>query len=117
MRRSFKLILVSFVCLTCGCAGFSEYRKGRIAERQAEQTEQASSVNFDSLWKQGYGYNNPNSDRREQGLGLQNFDGSLNSDKKKDSYFYTLFDDAITHGVNTAVKSMIVGTRRLFNRE
>ena len=112
VRRSFKLILLSLVCLTCGCAGFSEYRKGRIAERQAEE---ASSINFDSLWKQGYGYNNPNTGRREQGLESQNFDGSLNSDKKK-GYFSTLVDDAITHSFNKAVNSMIAGTSRLFNR-
>ena len=113
MRRSFKLILLSFVCLTCGCAGFSEYRKGKIAERQAEE---ASSVDLDSLWEQGYGYNNPNTERREQDLELQNFDGCLDSDKKKDSYFDTLAGDAITHVVNNAVKSMIAGTRKLFTR-
>lgn len=30
----------------------------------------------DILWRQGYGFNNPNPERRKQGLPLLNFDGS-----------------------------------------
>ncbi len=32
---------------------------------------------MNTLWKQGYGYNNPNLDRAAKGLPPQNFDGTI----------------------------------------
>ena len=31
---------------------------------------------MNGLWRQGYGFNNPNVDRQRKGLSPQNFDGS-----------------------------------------
>ena len=114
MRRfSFKLVIIGFIFITSGCVGFSEYRREQIAKRKAEVDSAYTSDPADSLWKQGYGYGNPNSDRQRQGLESQNFDGSLDSEKKKPSYFATYGDDMISYGFGTALKSVFSGLQKL----
>ena len=116
MRQSFlKLVIIGFIFVTSGCAGFSEFRRQQIAKRQTEADSTSMSNGADSLWKQGYGYGNPNSDRQRQGLELQNFDGSLDSDKKRPDYFETYAGDMISFGLKSAFNSVISGLQKMFD--
>ena len=112
-KSSFKLLIIGFIFTTCGCAGFPEYRREQVAKRQTEADSANTSDWADSLWKQGYGYNNPNPERQRQGLESQNFDGSLESEKKKPNYFATYGDDMISYGFEAALKSVFSGLRKL----
>ena len=59
--RLFALILLAALC---GCA----------KDREEKNTY------LDSLWRAGYGYNNPNPQRQKDGLPPVNFDGSVHED-------------------------------------
>ena len=113
MRQpSLKLVIIGVIFITSGCAGFSEFRRERIAERQAEADSASTTDWADSLWRQGYGHGNPNPDRQKQGLELQNFDGCLDSEKKKPNYFATYGGDMISYGLEAAFKSVFSGLQK-----
>ncbi len=40
-------------------------------------TERKKDTEIDRLWRAGYGYNNPNPDRKKEGLPPVNLDGSV----------------------------------------
>jgi hypothetical protein len=42
------------------------------------------------LWRQGYGFNNPNVERARQGLPPLNFDGTVHGEEKKDPWWADL---------------------------
>ena len=67
--RSFCRTLAAAACLTnclllAGCATTEEETK---AERPGE------SVDFNRLWRAGYGFNNPNPERMRKGLPPEDF--------------------------------------------
>ena len=56
----------------------------------------------DLLWKQGYGFNNPNNDRIREGLEPVNFDGKTDKERrKKNSFFGELVGDLLVYGVRS----------------
>lgn len=108
MYRFFLMPILVVLCLNLGCAGFSQYRKDKIAER----SQATSSFQVDDLWKQGYGFNNPNPDRKKQGLEPLNFDGSTNDR----GFFDTLVTDMLGHALESAAQSAFKGAGRLLSR-
>lgn len=60
LRRLFCFALFATCAAAGGCA--------------SDEPKKDDTLN--DLWKQGYGYNNPNADRLKQGLPPVNFDGS-----------------------------------------
>jgi hypothetical protein len=59
-----RLLLVAVLCTSFACTGCSTRRN------------EGSDDHVDRLWRQGYGYKNPNPERVRQGLPPLNFDGS-----------------------------------------
>lgn len=95
MRR---LTIMSMLCMTLcatstGCAGFFEYRREQVDRRYASKPR---TNQVDSLWKQGYGFNNPNNERIRQGLKPIHFHGKAEDD---DSYFGQLFGDLLVYSM------------------
>lgn len=104
--------LLRICCLasTLGCAGFSDFRNDQV-DRHKARNQQTSRV--DSMWKQGYGFNNPNNDRRRQGLDPANFDGKTDCERRnKGGYLSVLFGDMFVYGV----KSTFVAIANRFRR-
>ena len=91
---------------------FSQYRGEQQERRRLEESRNPSQ--FGDLWKQGYGFGNPNPERARQGLEPLNFDGSTGSKKK--GYFTTLTYDYISFaaekvGSSTLLKAAEVSRR------
>lgn len=61
----FALLLTPLV----GCANMSNNRN------------RPNDLLNDQLWREGYGFNNPNPERRRQGLAPINFDGSIEEER------------------------------------
>ena len=57
----------------------------------ANRNRSSSGFDADSLWKQGYGFNNPNPQRLKDGLAPVNFDGRTD----KHSIVETLIGESI----------------------
>ena len=47
-------------------------------DREDDDDNDFDGFETDHLWREGYGFNNPNSDRIRAGQPVQNFDGSIN---------------------------------------
>lgn len=118
MFNRLTIIFLLILSTNCGCLStleqreeltFSEYRKEKKAKRAQSDTQQGE---INNLWRAGYGYNNPNSDRKRQGLSPQNFDGSVEP-RKKDSYLSTLAGDYIAFCVGRSFKSTVSKTAEL----
>lgn len=92
---------------------FSQYCDEKQERRRLEESTDTSQI--DNLWKQGYGFNNPNPERVRQGLEPLNFDGSTGS-KKKDGYFKTLASDYISFAAGKACSSALLKTAEVSRR-
>ena len=112
MRQStFVLMLLAYVALFSGCAGFAEYHKHQRQRRQAKK--QLSVV--DSNWKQGYGYNNPNHERIEQGIETVNFNGKTDSENKSNfvnDLIGNLVGDMIGFGIKSTFTTVVDAFKR-----
>lgn len=65
---------------------------------------------IDSNWKQGYGFNNPNNERIEQGLEPVNFDGTTDSQRKSNfvnDMIGNLAGDAIGFGIKSTFTTVL----------
>lgn len=89
------LLCLTFCTTSSGCAGFLEFRREQVDRRRARD---AASCQSDTLWKQGYGFNNPNPERIRQGLEPVNFNGKTD-DEDGDSYFGRLLGDMLAYSV------------------
>ena len=104
------LLGISCLASTYGCAGFSEYRRDRVHRRRASELH---SSQIDTLWKQGYGFNNPNNDRFRAGRDPVNFDGKTDSERRQENgYFGELFGDMMAYGT----KSIFTAIVNIFRR-
>ena len=102
MRNWVIFVLLFALVANCGCAGFEQYRDKQNAKRERRSIAEDSFAEINNLWKQGYGFNNPNVDRIKKGLAPQNFDGSLENSENK-SYFDELSSDFMSYAVKTAI--------------
>jgi hypothetical protein len=109
-RSMAALLWICCLASTLGCAGFSDFRNDQVDRRKA-RNQQTSRV--DSMWKQGYGFNNPNNDRPRQGLNPVNFDGKTDRERRdKGGYFSDLFGDMFVHGVKSTFTAIASKFRR-----
>lgn len=103
MRNKLIFVLLFVLCANCGCtAGFWQYRTKQRALREQQAVRDSARDDIDSLWKAGFGFNNPNPERIKQGLEPQNFDGSIGTEKKP-GYLDQLSSDALSYTVKTAI--------------
>ena len=103
MQNRMIVVFLFALSLSVGCtsAGFKEYRAEKIALRERQAAQRSSIESIDSLWRAGFGFNNPNPERIKQGLAPQNFDGSIGKEKKL-GYFDQLIHDAANYSLNKA---------------
>ena len=104
-------LLICVICLSStGCGGFAEFRRSRADLHRANR---ANTNQIDSAWKQGYGFNNPNIQRRRQGLDPVNFDGTTDRQRSKQSnYLGELLGDLTLYGI----KSIFTAVSNTFQR-
>ena len=79
------------------------------------EREKSNSDFADSLWKQGYGYNNPNPERKRQGLKPLNFDDSRDGEKDR-GFVNTLVTDMLGCAIENSIHLVFEGAGRLFRR-
>ena len=106
MSRWVILLLLLVFASSFGCAGFSEYRRQKVERRRA-QNQMRDSTN--ALWKEGYGFNNPNNDRRREGLPPVNFNGTP---ERKNNYVGDLIGDMITYSAKSTFTAVADRLRR-----
>lgn len=99
LRVTTVVLMTTCFLFSLGCAGFSDFRRAR-----RDRLPSHSSSN-NGLWKQGYGFNNPNNERRRPGLEPVSFDGS--PDRDDDGGFIGNFlGDLTVYGLKTSFEAV-----------
>ena len=76
MTRPVVLILAFMVFGGVGCSSTNR-QDAQLDEPIDQPSEEESDSMIDQLWREGYGFNNPNPERKRQGKPLLNFDGTV----------------------------------------
>lgn len=99
-RHITVLLCIGCFLSTSGCAGFSKFHSEQTSRRRSAKRLTSQT---DTTWKQGYGFNNPNNERVNQGLDPVNFDGKTDREReKKGGYFSDLAGDLLVFGVKSS---------------
>lgn len=110
MNRWFRVCILLLLAPTIGCAGFWQFHQAQAKRRSLDRDVRRASQT-DRLWKEGYGFNNPNPERRRNGLDVVNFDGRTDSERSRKSsivgrYFGDLTGDAVIYGFKRTFESI-----------
>ena len=70
----FFVLLAVGILISCGCRSLKPDHSQHLDFKSDHERQ------IDSLWRQGYGFGNPNPDRIRNGLEPVNFDGSTESE-------------------------------------
>ena len=104
MRYCF-FVLLGVYCMvtTLGCASSPDFSSDDESDR--------TSDHLNSLWKQGYGFNNPNIDRRRKGLPPTNFGDRDDDDSNPLEEF---FGDLIIRGIQCTLFATATAVQQYF---